>query len=231
MRKSRALWAFAVTVLILSPQSSSALSFEFEGTVDSLTVSENFTGTVPFSAVPGVTVASGQLSFDPTVPGVSTGPGRTDFAQVGESLLLTVPGFDLTLPVEYANTSVEATITRFGITAVSEGPEAQALGVDRVEVLFGLLGDPGLLAEGVLPTDLSHTIWDIRQQVLLRGWTQTGPSTLALSWLMSVEPFTVTVPEPGTASLVALGLASLGLRRRSRATKSRPTQTGVTLLG
>ena len=78
----------------------------------------------------------------------------------------------------------------------------------------GNIGRPGLLPVGVLPTDLSEKLWDQRQQLLLRGWTQASPSTYRQSWLLAVEPLTIAVLETTTTALLGLGLAVLALRRR-----------------
>lgn len=204
----------AVAAFVLAPIPAFALTFQFDGIVDSTWVSPSFGGTVPFSATPGVTMTAGLASFDPVAPGVSTGPETTNFPQVGPSLMFSLPGFAVTLPVLSTNTSVEAGATRFGLTASSDGTEAAALGVDRVEVLFGLVGDPGLLPVGVQPTDVSDETWSIRQQVLLRGWTQIAPSNYSVSWLLAVEPVNV-VPEPGTAALLGLGILGLAVARRA----------------
>jgi hypothetical protein len=201
--------------LTLGPQPSSALGFEFEGTVESVWVAPGYAGTVPFSAAVGET-GSGAGSFDPSAPGTSTGPGQMDFPQTGQTLSISISGLDLTLPLLRANTSVETFATRFGLTAFDDGAQAQALGVDRVDILLGLVGGPGLLPVGVLPTELSESVWDLRQQVLLRGWTQISASNFSQSWLVALEPLALAVPEPGTAVLLGFGLAALWHQRRRR---------------
>jgi hypothetical protein len=201
--------------LALGPQQARALAFQFEGTLESVWVAPGFTGMVPFSAAVGET-GSGAGSFDPSAPGTPTGPGQTDFPQTGPLLSLSISGLDLTLPVLMANTSVETLATRFGLTAIDEGSQAQALGVDRVELLLGLVGGPGLLPVGVLPTDLSELVWDQRQQLLLRGWTQISASNWSQSWLVALEPLALAVPEPGTAALFGCGLVALWQQRRRR---------------
>lgn len=80
------------------------------------------------------------------------------------------------------------------------------------------MGAPGLLPVGVLPTELSEAVWDLRQQVLLRGWTQISPSNFSQSWLVALEPVTLVIPEPGTAALLGFGLAAL-LHQRWRRTR------------
>jgi hypothetical protein len=213
MRKSAIL--AASLAMAIEPRASSALSFRFTGTVETVWVAPGFAGVVPFTAAVGEP-GGGEGSFDPGAVGVPTGPGRTDFPQTGHSLSLSISGLDLTLPVLLTTTSVESLATRFGLTGSSEGSEAQALGVDRVDLLFGLVGGPALLPVGVLPTDLSAATWDQRQQVLLRGFTRISPTNFGESWVVAVEPLAIAVPEPGTAALVGCGLVALPSVRRRR---------------
>jgi hypothetical protein len=222
LRASLRCLSACATVLIVAwfliPASAFALTFQFEGVVLSTHVSSSFTGTLPFSATVGVTQVTGQAGFDPSTAGILMGPGMTDFPQAGNLLSFSLPGFEITLPVTQTNTSVEAGVTRFGLTAFSDGIEATKLGVAFVEVLFGILGPPGLLPIGVQPTDVSDATWNVHQEVMLRGWEQIGPTNYRNVWLVQARPLTI-VPEPSTGLLLAAALAVLGVHRRKTVTR------------
>ena len=166
--------ALCASMIAFASPSATAASFQFSGLVASVDV---YSTTAPFTAVVGDT-GSGVGSFDSDSAAFPTGPGQTDFPQTGHSLSLSIPGLDLTLPVVSAYTSVDIFATRFGMTATDTGALALSLGVDWVEILFGLVGDPGLLPVGELPTDLSEASWDQRQQVLRGAGARTVPRTL-----------------------------------------------------
>ncbi len=211
------LWA----VLMNHPASAAPVTVTFDARIDSITSSVLAT----FTSFTGLSVGdtiSGSYTFDDVTPDAAPGnPTMGSYVgaliqaqvQLGNELLLYDPAISAT------NTMLIANDYNFGGTPI-DGFAPQLLGADAD--FGGIALDSAdlelLLGTSLLSLFASDALFSAEPALPIAGYDVVNQATIR--GVLGADDFEVLAtivqnPEPGTGLMVGLGLAMLGMRRRT----------------
>lgn len=194
MQSGRALFLGLVLTLLPGLAGAATISVSWTGTVD-------YVAPELASAFAIGDPASGSFQIDTTIADTDSDPMVGFYPGAASAIVFRFGGYDASADSGAVGTS-DALGDYIGVGVQSLGGEVQGIPVETLSFL--IQSGPGWFSTDAIPASLDPTAFHGDAQAYM------GPGSSQRLLGATVSSFSYAVPEPGTGTLLALGLPLLG---------------------